>query len=60
MVEAKGEAVITDNGLRTIIRLRLATGLLGEQAQVKWWPSLWGTSSGEAFLVPIGSVAQIS
>lgn len=43
----------TDNDLCTIVKLRMAVGLLGEQGQGNWWPSLWGTSNAEAYLTPI-------
>lgn len=39
--------------IRTLIQLRAAVGLLGEQAQHNWWPSAFFTASSNAFLMPV-------
>lgn len=48
------QAVLGDrNELMTIIRLRMAIGLLGEKDHGNWWPSLWSSPNAMAFLSPI-------
>lgn len=42
--------------LISILKLRMAVGLLGEKEHGNWWPSLWGTSNATAFLSPIYGV----
>jgi hypothetical protein len=39
--------------LMTIVRIRMAIGLLGEKGNANWWPSLWCGPSATAFLSPI-------
>ena len=53
MNETNEGAVIASTDLRTIIALRMAVGLLGEQDNGNWWSSLWGTANADAFLTPI-------
>ena len=38
--------------LETVVRLRFAVGLLGEQAIGPWWPSRFLATSSEHFLAP--------
>ena len=42
-----------NNELISIVKLRIAIGLLGDEDHGKWWPSLWFTANATAFLSPI-------
>ena len=44
---------VQNNQLISIVKLRIAIGLLGDENHGKWWPSLWFTANAKAFLSPI-------